>query len=233
MLPRQAWTSLAVKPDTLLRWHRQLLARRWTYPHRKPGRPPLDLSVRAVILRLSGENPHSGYRRIARELKGAGIAVSATSVRKVLLEQGLQPAPARSRSTWRAFLRARQFADAQPFRFLIHDGDAKFSRAFDEVFHMQGITVGRTPIQAPNANAFAERWVRTVRGECLDRILSLGRRHLDHVLRTYRRHYNEHLPIGEAKACRYFGGAGGAIFVAPSPRSALELPGVLGQGEAC
>jgi hypothetical protein len=80
-------------------------------PAQETGQAPLDLSVRAVILRLSGENPHSGYRRIARELKGAGIAVSATSVRKVLLEQGLQPAPARSRSTWRAFLRARQFAE--------------------------------------------------------------------------------------------------------------------------
>jgi putative transposase len=52
----------------------------------------------------------------------------------------------------------------------------------------------RTPIQAPNANAFAERWVRTVRADCLDRILILGRRHLEHVLRVYRRHYNEHRP---------------------------------------
>jgi putative transposase len=52
----------------------------------------------------------------------------------------------------------------------------------------------RTPVQAPNANAHAERWVRTLRADCLDRILILGRCHLEHVLRVYRRHYNEHRP---------------------------------------
>jgi hypothetical protein len=57
-VPRTAWTNLAVKPDTLLRWHRQLVARRWTYAHRKPGRPPLERSLRALILRLARENPH-------------------------------------------------------------------------------------------------------------------------------------------------------------------------------
>jgi transposase InsO family protein len=87
-----------------------------------------------------------------------------------------------------------QFGDQQPFRFRIHDRDTKFSRAFDEVFRTEGIKVIRTPVQAPNANAFAERWVRTVRADCLDRILIVGRRHLEHVLRGYRRHYNEHRP---------------------------------------
>jgi putative transposase len=81
-----------------------------------------------------------------------------------------------------------QLGDKQPFRFLTHDREAKFSRVFDEVFRTEGITVIRTPVQAPNANAFAERWVRTVRAECLDRILILGRRHLDYVLRVYRSH---------------------------------------------
>ncbi len=87
-----------------------------------------------------------------------------------------------------------QLADARPFRLLIHDRDKKFSHAFDEVFRSEAIEVIRTPIQAPNANAYAERWVRTVRADCLDRILLLGRRHLEHVLRVYRRHYNEHRP---------------------------------------
>ena len=82
----------------------------------------------------------------------------------------------------------------QPFRLLIHDRDKKFSHAFDEVFRSEAIKVIRTPIQAPNANAFAERWVRTLRTDCLDRILILGRRHLDHVLRVYSRHYNAHRP---------------------------------------
>jgi putative transposase len=87
-----------------------------------------------------------------------------------------------------------RLGEGQPFRFLIHDRDAKFSHAFDEVFRTQGITVIRTPVQAPNANAYAERWVRTLRADCLDRILILGRRHLEHVLRVYRRHYNSHRP---------------------------------------
>jgi transposase InsO family protein len=248
--PRTAWTSLAVKPDTLLRWHRQLVARRWTYAHQRPGRPPLERSLRELNLRLARENPHWGYKRIVGELKGVGVSVSATPVRKVLLGAGLQPAPERTHSSWRAFLRAQtasvlacdfltvetaflqriyvlffislatrrveyvactakpdgrwvaqqarnlvmQLRDEQPFRFLIHDRDGKFSPGFEEVFRSEGISVIRTPVQAPNANAYAERWVRTLRADCLDRILIVGRRHLEHVLCVYRRHYNEHRP---------------------------------------
>ena len=70
--------------------------------------------------------------------------------------------------------------DEQP-RFLIHDRDGKFSRPFDEVFQSEDTVVLHTPIQAPNANAHAERWVRTVRTDCLDRILILGRRQLEHI----------------------------------------------------
>jgi transposase InsO family protein len=80
------------------------------------------------------------------------------------------------------------------FRLLLHDRDTKFSRAFDEVFRSEGIDVIETPVQAPNANANAERWVRTVRRDCLDRILILGRGHLERVLRVYRSHYNRHRP---------------------------------------
>lgn len=85
-----------------------------------------------------------------------------------------------------------QLGDEHPFRFLVYDRDTKFSRAFDDVFRTEGIKVIRTPVHAPNANAYVERWVRTVRSECLDRILILGRHHLEHVLRVYRRHYNDH-----------------------------------------
>ncbi len=106
-LPRVAWTGFPVKPETLLRWHRQLVARRWTYAHRSPGRPPLESSLRALILRLGDENPHWGYKRIVGELRGLAISVSATSVRKVLLEGGLQPAPERNNSSWRTLLRAQ------------------------------------------------------------------------------------------------------------------------------
>ena len=74
-------------------------------------------------------------------------------------------------------------------RFLIHDRDTKFSGSFDEVFRSEGIKTIHTPIRAPQANAYAERFVRTVRAECLDWLLILGRRHLEHVLRTYTAHY--------------------------------------------
>ena len=87
-----------------------------------------------------------------------------------------------------------QFGDAQPSRFLVHDRDTRFSHAFDEIFRTEGIRVIRTPVRAPNANAYAERWVRTLRADCLDRILIVGRRHLEHVLRVYRSHSNEHRP---------------------------------------
>jgi putative transposase len=79
-------------------------------------------------------------------------------------------------------------------RFPIHDRDTKFSRAFDAVFHSEGIEIVRTPLQAPNANAHAERWVGSVRRECLDRLLIFGRRQLEHVLRVYIRHFNEQRP---------------------------------------
>jgi putative transposase len=79
-------------------------------------------------------------------------------------------------------------------RFLIDDRDSKFTARFDEVFRSEGIRVIHTPVQAPQANAFAERFVRTVRTECLDWLLIIGRRHLEHVLRTYTRHYNRERP---------------------------------------
>ena len=79
-------------------------------------------------------------------------------------------------------------------RFLIHDRDAKVPPAFDTVFAAEGVQVVRTPYRAPKANAYAERWVRTVRAECLDWLLIVGRSHLEQVLRTYVQHYNAHRP---------------------------------------
>jgi putative transposase len=88
-----------------------------------------------------------------------------------------------------------EFADEDvPPRFLVRDRDSKFTRDFDEVFRSQGIRVIKAPVRAPKARAHAERWVGSVRRECLDRILILGRRHLQHVLATYTVHYNDHRP---------------------------------------
>ncbi|HEY3144661.1 MAG TPA: integrase core domain-containing protein, partial [Acidimicrobiales bacterium] len=79
-------------------------------------------------------------------------------------------------------------------RFVLPDHDAKFSRSFDDVFCAEGAEVLLTPVQAPNANAHAERWIRTVRAECLDWLLIVGRGHLEQVLRVYVQHYNAHRP---------------------------------------
>jgi hypothetical protein len=226
-LPRRSWTIFPVSPGTLLRWHRQLVARRWTYPHRRQGRPPIDRELRDLVVRLARENPAWGYRPIVGELRRLGVTVSASSVRSILLRKGLPPAPQRQRTSWRLFLRQQaatmlacdfltvetvwltriyvlffislerrrieylactsnpdgrwvtqqarnlimNLGDRQPFRFLVHDRDSKFSGQFDAVFQSEGIRVMRAPIRAPNANAHAERWVRTLRNECLDRIL--------------------------------------------------------------
>jgi putative transposase len=250
-LPRSAWTGLSVRPATLLRWHRELVRRRWTYLHRPPGRPALDRRVQTLVVRLARENSGWGYRRIVGELRSLGICVSATSVRAILVRHGLPPAPQRDELSWRNFLRQHAATTlacdfftvetawlkriyvlffislerrriefvactanpksawvapqarnllmtlddrGQPLRFLIHDRDAKFSGGFDHVFQTEGIAVIRTPVQAPNANAHAERWVGSVRRECLDRLLIFSRRQLEHVLLTYADHYNRHRP---------------------------------------
>ena len=97
LLPRAKWTSFIVTPATLLRWHRRLVRKRWTYA-RRAGRPPMRRDVRELILRLARENPRWGYLRIVGELKRLSIAVSATTVRKVLRTERLGPAgiPARA-----------------------------------------------------------------------------------------------------------------------------------------
>ena len=94
---------------------------------------------------------------------------------------------------------ARQFVwrlpeRQQPFRFLIHDRDSKFSCDFDTVFASEGIEIIKTPVRSPKANAFAERFVRTVRSECLDWLLIVNRRHLKRALRVFVDHHNAHRP---------------------------------------
>jgi len=250
LLPRARWAAFFVTPATLLRWHRNLVARRWTYP-RRPGRPPVTAEVRQLVLRLAQENPTWGCRRIQGELAGLGYRIAQSTIWAILTKAGVGPAPRRSGPTWTEFLttqvngimacdflhmdtigltriyvlfmmeigtrrvhvlgatpnptgqwvaqQARNLMltlgqHASRFRFLIRDRDAKYTAMFDAVFHTEGIEILLTPPQAPRANAFAERWVRTVRRECLDRILIYNTRHLLAVLREYLAHYNQHRP---------------------------------------
>src|SRR6266571_8846252 len=252
LLPQDRWASFLVTPQTLLRWHRELVRRKWTYPKgRRSGRPPIDPEVAALIVRMAGENPRWGCVRICGELRKLGLRVGATTIRTLLRRHGLGPAPRRGGPTWSQFLRAQaegvvacDFFTAETIwrktlyvlfflqvstrqvvavgvtanpdaawvtqqarnatmdlgdrqvaaRFLLRDHDAKFPGAFDQVFHAEGAAVICMPIRAPRANADAERWVQTVRRECLDWTLVLGRRHLQRLLRVYVRHYNEQRP---------------------------------------
>ena len=108
-LPRQRWTSLfLVTPQTLLRWHRELVRHKWTYRKAcQPGRPPLDAEVVALVLRMARENPRWGCVRICGELHKLGIRVGATTIRTLLRRHGLGPAPRRCGPTWAQFLKAQ------------------------------------------------------------------------------------------------------------------------------
>jgi hypothetical protein len=95
ILPRSRWSCFFVRSETLLRWHRRLVARTWAYPHLQTGRPPLDDEVQQLIVRLARENPRWGYQRIKGELQRLGVQVCATTVRTILRRHGLDPAPRR------------------------------------------------------------------------------------------------------------------------------------------
>ena len=249
-LPRIKWSVFLVTPGTLLRWHHWMVARHWTSA-RRPGRPPIANERRALIVRLARENPRWGYQRIVGELKGLGILVSVTTVRKILREEQLGPAGKRKGPSWREFLRAQAtsivavdfftvdtvwlqrlyvlffievasrrvhlagctaypdsewvtqqarqvawtFAErVEPVRFLIRDHDRKFTGGFDAVFEAEHIRIVRTPIQAPEANGIAERFVRTARSECLVWLLILTGRHLERTLTVFIDHYTSWRP---------------------------------------
>jgi putative transposase len=251
VLPRARQRSFLVQPATLLRWHCELVRRRWTCRHQPPGRPPLAAQTLQLVLRLAAENPTWGYKRIHGELVGLGIPLSASSVWNMLRRHGIEPAPRRGSVSWREFLRqqaagilecdfftvetlwlrrlhvlffielarrrvhlagvtanpnsawvaqqARNLImtlaeEGQRPRFLIRDRDCKFTAAFDEVLRSEGIRVIRAPVAAPQAKSHAERWVGSVRRECLDRILIVSHKHLERVLREYVAHYNTHRP---------------------------------------
>ncbi len=251
LLGRRALDQVAtiVTPDTLMRWHRRLIALKWTYEAQRVGRPGLMKAIKALIVRFALENSSWGYCRIQGELKDVGHRVASTTIANVLKENGIKPAPDRP-SSWRTCLRshwgevaamdffttevwtprglvtfytlfvidlksrrvhlagittkpdtefvaqvARNLTDVVDgfllgHRFLICDRDTKFSLRFRIVLEAAGIRLIRTPYQAPNANAHAERFIRSIKSECLDRMIMFGEDHLRRVLDEYLAHYN-------------------------------------------
>jgi transposase InsO family protein/ribosomal protein S28E/S33 len=243
---------LIFKPDTVLRWHRELVRRKWTFkPKGKPGRPAMSSELEALIVRLAKENPRWGYDKIQGELLKLGYRLGATSVRNILKRHSVIPVSQRSTGSWRSLMKhykdqilacdfftvetiwlktiyvlffielgTRQIHLAgcttnpdmtwvtqqarnmvwdlkdndRDMAFLIHDHDTKFTTSFDTVLSSEGIEILHTPYRAPRANAFAERWVRSAREECLDYILILNENHLRRVLKEYREYYNYDRP---------------------------------------
>lgn len=245
---------LLFKPETMLRWHRELAARKWTFRRKgKVGRPRTTAEVEALVVRLAKENAGWGADRIHGEVLKLGFDLSATTVRDILARHSIPPAPERMKrgSNWRHLMQhyrdqlfacdfftvetawlktlyvlffielgsrrvhvagctahptsawvtqqARQVMwtldEPEPApRFLIHDRDTKFTVAFDTVFTAHAMEVLLTPPHAPNANAVAERWIRSVRQECLDHLLILNQAHLRRVLTEYATYYNHERP---------------------------------------
>jgi len=253
----RSWLSeslLIFKPETILKWHRELVRRKWALSRkRSPGRKKIDPELETLIVRLARENPRWGYGKIHGELLKLSYSIGRSTVRDVLKRNMLAPVPTRGQKggSWRTFLnhykeqmlacdfftvetawlktiyvlffieigtrrvhlagcttnptstwvtqQARNLVwvledDDHKLRFLIHDRDRKFTCTFDGVLIAENIEVIQTPFRAPKANAFAERWVRSVREECLDQLLVLGQGHLCRVLREYVDYYNQSRP---------------------------------------
>jgi putative transposase len=226
-----------VTPDTILRWHRQLIARKWTYARGRCSRRGVLAEIRQLVVRMAEDNPTWGYTRIRGALKNLGHRVGRSTIVRILKAHGLPPVPERPTS-WQTFLRAHwgAIAGADFFttevwtwrglvtvytifvidlasrrvqvvgstahpderfmrqagrtltaadegvlgghRVLICDRDAKWSAPVRARLGEAGIRVVQTPFQAPNANAYAERFVRSIKDECLTRMIPFGERHL-------------------------------------------------------
>jgi hypothetical protein len=250
-LGRRALTEVVtlVTPDTILRWHRQLIARKWTTVRRRVGRPGVLQEIRALTVRMARENPTWGYRRIQGALKNLGHRVARSTIAALLRAEGIGPVPERPTS-WRTFPAAHwgaiaaadffttevwtarglvtyytlfvidlasrrvQIVGSSPHpdeafvlqtartvtdtddgclrrsRFLICDRDTKWSSAFRQTPAAVGVRVIQTPYRAPNCNAYAERFVRSIKEECLDHFVFLGETHLRRTLTAFAEHYH-------------------------------------------
>ena len=232
-----------------MRWHRRLIALKWTCEAKRVGRPGLMKRIAALIVRMALENSGWGYCRIQGELKQLGHRVAPSTIAQVLKDNGIQPAPDRP-SSWKTFLQAHwgeiagidffttevwtprglttyyvlfvidlksrkvHFAGTTPnpseffmtqvarnltdvidgflkgHRFLICDRDSKFSEQFRQILRSAGVDVIRTPRQAPNCNAFAERFVLSIKSECLSRMIFFGEASLRRAISEYLNHYH-------------------------------------------
>ena len=180
-----------VTPATVLRWHRRLVTKKWTYPNRS-GRPPIDQSIAALIEQLARENETWGYQRIQGEPLKLGHRVGASTIRRILKLRRIPPVPLRATNTsWRRFLRA-QASTMLAVDFFHVDCAITLKRIY--VFFALEVRNRYVHILCLRANCFAERFGLTARTELTDRILIFGERHLRAVLAQYSTHYNGRRP---------------------------------------
>ncbi len=248
-----AKVATIASPDTILRWHRQLIAAKWTFPSTRLGRPGLMKSIRELIVRMATDNSTWGYSRIQGEIKKLDHNVARSTIAKTLKDHGIPPAPERPTS-WRTFLRshaeviaAADFFTAEVWtarglvthyvffvihhatravqiagittnpdsafmaqvarnltasddgflngmRYLILDNDSLYSESFKSILVAAGIEVTHTAVHAPNMNAFAERWVLSVKSECIRRMILFGEESLRRALVNFCAHYQVERP---------------------------------------
>ena len=240
-----------VTPDTLLAWHRKLIAQKWTYARQGPGRPRVAQEITDLVLRMARENTSWGYDRIQGALANLGHVIAPNTVKNILKRHGIEPAPDRQkRTSWKTFLKAhwdvmaatdfftvevwtprglvtyyvlfiihlstrsvhiagvttapngaymkqvaRNLTDVSDgfllnSRYLIMDRDTKYTEEFRDSLDREGVKPVRCPVRALNCNAFAERFVRSIREECLDRMILFGEASLRRALRAYVIHYH-------------------------------------------
>ncbi len=253
-LGRRALAQVAciVTPDTILRWYQKLIAEKYDgSARRRRGRPMTPQEVAALVVRMAEEDSGWGYTRIRGALANLGHTIARNTVKRILLDNGMEPAPERSRRTpWKTFLKAhweglaatdlftvemltlrglkRYFVlfvielktrrvkiaciHPQPYggwmeqiarsltdvvdgflrgkRHLIHDRDPLFTRSFREILKSSGIQPVKLPPRSPNLNAYAERFVRSIKDECLNRVVVLGESHLRLLVQEYVHHYH-------------------------------------------
>src|SRR5579859_1516672 len=201
LVPRLTWTAaLLPSPQTLLRWHRELVRRKWAAFHRRPPRRRRGLApeIQDLILRLARENPRWGYRRIQGEVLKLGHRCSHLAIRSLLRRHQIPPAPRRSRVTWRQFVRSHADAILAVDFFTVDTAwlGQLYVLFFIEVgsrrVHLAGVTAHPTGEWV--AQQARNRWVGTVRREVLDHIVIFGARHLEAVLQQLIDHYHHARP---------------------------------------
>ena len=186
-----------VTPDTVLRWHRRLVAEKWTQPRRSPGRPRVMDRIQELVVRIARENRSWGYTRIQGALRNVGHDVGRTTIANILKEHDIEPAPERGKKmTWAEFLRVHWsvFTAADFFSVEVWAPRGLITIYVFFVIELatRRIEIVRLPRRSPNLTAYAERLVRSIKEECLNRMIFFGERSLRKATWEFAAHYHEH-----------------------------------------